>query len=64
MSIETKRRREQELRNIAAALARIESGDFGYCKSCDELIAVKRLEVDPSTQYCIKCASKRDESQN
>ena len=56
MSVETKRRREEELRKIATALARIESGDYGYCQNCDEIIAIARLEVDPAAKYCIKCA--------
>jgi len=56
MSLETNRRREEELRNIATALARIESGDYGYCIECGELIARLRLEVSPSAAYCIKCA--------
>ena len=56
MTVETRRRRDEELRNIATALARIESGDYGYCKTCDELITSARLEVDPATKFCIKCA--------
>ncbi|MDH5600001.1 MAG: TraR/DksA family transcriptional regulator, partial [Gammaproteobacteria bacterium] len=32
MSQETKHRHEAVLRNITAALSRIESGDYGYCK--------------------------------
>lgn len=56
MSVETNRRRDEELRNIATALARIESGDYGYCLECGEMISRLRLEVSPSTAYCIKCA--------
>jgi DnaK suppressor protein len=56
MSVETRRRREEELRNIVTALARIESGDYGYCIACDEPIASARLEVDPAAKHCIKCA--------
>lgn len=56
MTVETKRRRDEELRNIATALARIESGDYGYCIKCDEPIASARLEVDPAAKFCIKCA--------
>lgn len=58
MSQEQQRRRMLELQRIESALLRIESGDYGYCLSCDEVIAFKRLEYDPSVTLCIDCASK------
>jgi len=61
MSQERDRRRQIELQKIAAALRRIESGDYGYCLRCEEDIALKRLELDPATPLCIDCASKSDE---
>jgi DnaK suppressor protein len=60
MSQETNRRRDLELRRISAALARLESGDYGYCVTCDEEIAAGRLEVDPAAEQCIKCAEDSD----
>ncbi|MCW8900784.1 MAG: TraR/DksA family transcriptional regulator [Gammaproteobacteria bacterium] len=57
MTQETKHRHEEGLRNITAALSRIESGDYGYCSSCDELISTARLEVDPAASLCINCAT-------
>jgi DnaK suppressor protein len=60
MSKERERRREVEVQKINAALGRIESGVFGYCASCDELIASKRLDFDPSAALCIDCANKAD----
>lgn len=56
MAMETERRRAAELTRIEAALARIASGDYGYCVSCDEEIAPNRLELDPSIPTCIQCA--------
>jgi len=56
MSQATNRRREVELRRIAAALKRIEEDDYGHCLNCDELIASGRLEIDPAATLCIKCA--------
>ncbi len=41
---------------IEAALKRIDAGEFGYCSSCDEPIARKRLELDTKTATCIACA--------
>ncbi len=55
------RRREMMLRKITAALARIDSGDYGVCQSCDESINPKRLEFDPSAVLCIQCASKAEQ---
>jgi DnaK suppressor protein len=50
------KRRQSRLRRVEMALARIESGDFGYCAQCDEDIKSKRLEADPTVPLCIKCA--------
>ena len=55
---EAARRREQLLQEITAALKKIGSGDYGYCESCGDEIAVKRLEIDPTARYCITCSSK------
>jgi DnaK suppressor protein len=60
MSKATRQRRETELRRIAVALKRIESGDYGYCLECDEEIAPARLDIEPAAPLCINCASKRD----
>ncbi len=51
--------RAQQIVRINAALARIDSDDFGYCLDCGEEIAEKRLSVDPATPLCIDCASGR-----
>ena len=51
------RRREATLRDIAAALARMESGDFGHCQGCDEPIEENRLRFDPTVALCIDCAN-------
>lgn len=57
MAQATERRRQQEVQRLEAALKRLETEEFGYCKMCGELIARKRLESDPSVSTCIKCAS-------
>jgi len=56
MQLETGRRRQLELQRIEAALQRLAEGDYGYCVSCGEEIAAKRLELDPTTPICIDCA--------
>lgn len=56
MALEIGRRREVELGRIDAALQRIEKGEFGYCVNCGEVIAAKRLKLDPTVPICIDCA--------
>jgi DnaK suppressor protein len=57
MALATQRRREVELLRIEAALKRIKSEDYGYCVSCDEEIALGRLESDPAEPMCVECAT-------
>lgn len=56
MALATGRRRAVALTRIAAALARIEAGDYGWCVQCGEAIAPKRLGLDPAIPTCIACA--------
>ncbi|SFR81222.1 transcriptional regulator, TraR/DksA family [Marinobacter daqiaonensis] len=51
-----KERAERQLLMIDAALKRIDQGEFGECVECGETINPKRLEIDPTTLYCIECA--------
>lgn len=53
------RRRQSFLIKIASALKRVEEDDFGYCSNCGEEIAPKRLELDPTTLTCIRCAENK-----
>lgn len=56
MALAQERAREAELTRIAAAVKRLDDGEFGYCVKCGEEIADKRLDFDPSVPTCIKCA--------
>lgn len=60
MSVEARRRRQLELRNIDAALQRIEAGEYGYCEDCGEWIAAGRLQVDPAAPLCVDCAARAE----
>lgn len=60
MSQATVRRRELMLQKIAAALLRIDDGDYGNCLSCDDPIAEQRLDFDPTATLCIDCANKAE----
>lgn len=45
-----------ELRQIDAALARVEAGTYGECVKCGGDIAAARLELLPATPLCAACA--------
>ncbi|WP_437583529.1 TraR/DksA family transcriptional regulator [Paramicrobacterium sp. CJ85] len=51
---------EAELREVDAALARIEAREFGMCESCGNAIGRPRLEARPYTTLCIDCARKAE----
>lgn len=57
MALAVEQRRKEEVLRIEAALGRIDEGEYGFCISCGEKIAAKRLDVDPTTPTCIACAS-------
>lgn len=47
---------QAELRQIEAALDRIEDGSFGICVNCGEDISPERLEAVPHAARCRNCA--------
>jgi RNA polymerase-binding protein DksA len=47
-----------EIEQIKQAIARINSGKYGFCQVCDEPISKARLEALPYSGMCIKCASQ------
>ena len=48
------------LRNVRAALHRIDEGTFGICLHCEEDISPKRLNAVPWAPYCIQCQEIAD----
>ncbi|MCB9556132.1 MAG: TraR/DksA C4-type zinc finger protein [Deltaproteobacteria bacterium] len=48
------------LAKIEHALRKIEDGSFGTCESCEEDIAIKRLEARPETTLCIRCKEDQE----
>jgi RNA polymerase-binding protein DksA len=45
-----------EVREIRAALARLDAGTYGVCRSCGERIPAERLRALPFTPTCVDCA--------
>ena len=50
--------RGRELRALEQALSRMNDGTYGECEECGDAIDPRRLEVQPSSRWCIRCASK------
>ncbi|ALP40915.1 TraR/DksA family transcriptional regulator [Aeromonas schubertii] len=48
------------LRKLKAALKRISEGDFGYCESCGDEIAIKRLQARPESRFCVECQNTKE----
>jgi DnaK suppressor protein len=57
MALELRNRdRERKLiRKIDETLAKIDSGDYGYCNACGVEIGLNRLQARPTASLCIDC---------
>lgn len=57
MSLELRNRdRERKLiKKISDMLAKIDSGEYGYCEKCGIEIGLSRLEARPTATLCIDC---------
>lgn len=53
-------RRVAQLREIDAALRRIDEGSYGNCERCEEPVDPRRLDADPAARLCIDCASRSE----
>jgi len=53
-------RQSTRLRQLRAALKRIERAVFGICLNCGQHISVKRLAGVPWTELCIVCQEGAD----
>jgi DnaK suppressor protein len=52
-----------ELKDIEAALDRIEDKTYGICAMCDEYILIGRLRAKPFAKYCIPCREIYEQEQ-
>ncbi len=53
-------RESKLLKEVQAALNRIEDGSYGTCLRCDEPIPEKRLKALPWAAYCVGCQEAID----
>ena len=49
------------LREVEAALRRIEDGSYGACQQCEEPISAKRLQAVPWAKCCVRCQEMMSE---
>jgi len=49
------------LREIEAALERMDNDEYGTCAECDEPISMKRLHAVPWAHYCVPCQEELSE---
>lgn len=49
---------ESKLKDVNAALDKIEKGGYGKCGNCGKRIDEKRLMVCPEARLCMKCSNK------
>lgn len=57
-------RESRLLKNIAAALKRIESGDYGYCDETGEPIGLARLMFRPTANLCIEAKERQEQHEH
>lgn len=46
---------EQQLKDVNAALEKIEKGTYGICGNCGKEIDIEHLRAYPATHTCTKC---------
>lgn len=57
MALELRNRdRERKLiKKISETIAKIDSGEYGYCESCGVEIGLDRMQARPTATLCIDC---------
>ena len=61
MASEQRRRAELRIKLVNAALQRVADDEYGYCRTCEEPIAFKRLAASPETPFCVPCKSRMEQ---
>jgi RNA polymerase-binding protein DksA len=50
---------KNQLDDVDAAVATLESGTYGTCQSCGKEIGAARMEARPVSLYCVDCKTRR-----
>jgi len=60
MSFTTRERLARRINELAAALERIDRGDYGRCSVCGRDIEAERLAALPEAETCLPCQAARE----
>lgn len=52
------------IREVRAALVRLDDGSYGTCECCDAPIPRKRLDVVPWARLCVRCQMEAEAAEN
>ena len=55
LELRNRDRERKLLKRINEMLAKIDSGEYGYCENCGVEIGLSRLEARPTATLCIDC---------
>lgn len=50
-----------EIAQVRQAIGRIDSGDYGLCENCGQVIKAERLNALPFSSLCVVCAEKAEQ---
>lgn len=59
-AVTTLERELHQLKEIEAALHRVQEGDYGVCDRCGKPIPERRLEALPWARFCLPCSELRE----
>ena len=60
VDLELGRNQGDLMREVEAALQRIEEGTYGTCQDCGRSIKKERLEALPHTPFCVECEREEE----
>ena len=60
MDLSTEEKIREMIASVDTALAAINAGSYGTCKSCGELIPEGRLEIVPYATRCVECQRRQE----
>ena len=52
----------EELREVNAALARLDDGSYGVCADCGVDITFERLHAEPEAARCVECQARHEKT--
>jgi len=58
MAEASRRNLQVRLGQCAVALETVARGEYGFCRSCEEPIGVRRLSARPESPFCVQCQAR------